>query len=353
MNQALSSSAAAIPRVPPVRPEAEHVLPPLTGIAPVQPQRAGRGLNARRVGRVNAAPMRALERERRVGREVAGVHAFGHQAITESLAVVLPPCMTGHLAPVCRDELMGRFSDWVTDPGLVLSELQAFTSDPVRMGEPYLGRYLVWESSGTSGQPGIFVQDARAMAVYDALEAVRRSPDQRTRRWFDPFYLSERMAFVGATGGHFASFVSLERLRQLQPVLSARQTAHQCIALALKRVEAGAQGAQQAFDRGGQGIGVLGCDHIQTLRGGNQEQLNGAQMGGLAFVLRYQRQGLVDALHAFNVHSQGVQENTRQGMASDVGQRGVAGFTRILFGGLEHAACAHDQYFVSAQMDGG
>lgn len=126
----------------------------------------------------------------------------------------------GHLAPVCRDELMGRFSDWVTDPGLVLSELQAFTSDPLRMGEPYLGRYLVWESSGTSGQPGIFVQDARAMAVYDALEAVRRSPDQRTRRWFDPFYLSERMAFVGATGGHFASFVSLERLRQLQPWLA-------------------------------------------------------------------------------------------------------------------------------------
>ncbi len=37
MNQALPSSAAAIPRVPPVRPEAEHVLPPLTGIAPVQP----------------------------------------------------------------------------------------------------------------------------------------------------------------------------------------------------------------------------------------------------------------------------------------------------------------------------
>ncbi len=37
MNQALPSSAAAIPRVPPVRPEAEHVLPPLTGIAPVLP----------------------------------------------------------------------------------------------------------------------------------------------------------------------------------------------------------------------------------------------------------------------------------------------------------------------------
>ena len=126
----------------------------------------------------------------------------------------------GRVSPVGRDELMGRFSDWVTDPDLLLNDLRAFTADPMCVGEPYLGRYLVWESSGTSGSPGIFVQDARAMAVYDALETVRRCPDQRSRRWLDPFYLTERMAFVGATGGHFASFVSMERLRQLQPWLA-------------------------------------------------------------------------------------------------------------------------------------
>jgi len=130
------------------------------------------------------------------------------------------PDTIAHVAPVSRDELMGRFSEWVTDPQLVLSELQAFTADPSRVGQSYLGRYLVWESSGTSGVPGIFVQDARAMAVYDALEAMRRSPDQRMRRWLDPLYLSERMAFVGANDGHFASFVSVERLRQLQPWLA-------------------------------------------------------------------------------------------------------------------------------------
>jgi len=126
----------------------------------------------------------------------------------------------GRMAPVCRDELMGRFPEWVCDPLLDLNELLAFTADPSRVGEPYLGRYMVWESSGTSGLPGVFVQDPRAMAVYDALEAVRRTPDQRMRRWLDPLYLSERMAFVGATGGHFASFVSVERLRQLQPWLA-------------------------------------------------------------------------------------------------------------------------------------
>jgi phenylacetate-coenzyme A ligase PaaK-like adenylate-forming protein len=118
---------------------------------------------------------------------------------------------------VGKTELMQRFDDWVTDPEVKLVELRAFTADQNRIAEPYLGKYVVWESSGSSGQPGIFVQDARAMASYDALEALRRCTPQPLQRWLDPLYLSERMAFVGATGGHFASFVSVQRLRQVNP----------------------------------------------------------------------------------------------------------------------------------------
>lgn len=124
------------------------------------------------------------------------------------------------LAPVGRHELMDRFADWVSDPALALDELRAFTADPARIGEPFLGRYLIWESSGTSGSPGIFVQDARCMALYDALEAQRRDAGPALRRWLDPLYLSERIAFVGATSGHFASFITVERLRRLQPWLA-------------------------------------------------------------------------------------------------------------------------------------
>jgi len=124
------------------------------------------------------------------------------------------------IPPVTRHELMDRFADWVTDPELELPALRAHTADRSRIGDPFLGRYLVWESSGTSGMPGIFVQDARCMAVYDALESQRRSRVQALRRWFDPLCLSERIAFVGATSGHFASYVSVERLRRLQPWLA-------------------------------------------------------------------------------------------------------------------------------------
>lgn len=126
------------------------------------------------------------------------------------------------LPRVSRTELMARFDEWVTDPQLKLAELSAFTADPERIGEPYLGKYLIWESSGTSHQPGVFVQDAQAMAVYDALEALRRGTARSWERWWDPLLLSERIAFVGATGGHFASMVSMQRLRQLNPWLARR-----------------------------------------------------------------------------------------------------------------------------------
>ena len=126
------------------------------------------------------------------------------------------------LPVVTRRQLMERFDDWVTDPCLTRDALRAFTADPARIAEPWQGRYMVWESSGTSGQPGIFVQDAQAMAVYDALEALRRTTPRPLALWCDPLCLAERIAFVGATSGHFASYVSVQRLRALNPWLAGR-----------------------------------------------------------------------------------------------------------------------------------
>lgn len=114
-----------------------------------------------------------------------------------------------------KRDLMRRFGSWVADPRLRLAALRAFTADPGNIARPFLDRYQVWESSGTSGEPAIFVQDARAMAVYDALEGLRRCA--RPGGWVDPMLLGERIAFVGATSGHFASYVSMLRLCQLNP----------------------------------------------------------------------------------------------------------------------------------------
>ncbi|MGB7423112.1 MAG: AMP-binding protein [Comamonas sp.] len=121
------------------------------------------------------------------------------------------------IEPMTKTHLMRHFSDWVTDPRLTLAALRRFTADPARIGEPFLGDYMVWTSSGSSGEPALFVQDARALAVYDALEALRRAPLRQPWPWFAPGWAGERFAFVGATDGHFASNVTLERLRRIVP----------------------------------------------------------------------------------------------------------------------------------------
>lgn len=120
-----------------------------------------------------------------------------------------------------KAELMRDFDEWVTDPRVRLDELRHFVSDVRRIAQPFLGRYVVWESSGSTGEPAFFVQDASAMAVYDALEALRRPALRPLQRLLDPWGLTDRIAFVGALGGHFASTVSIERLRRINPALSS------------------------------------------------------------------------------------------------------------------------------------
>lgn len=123
--------------------------------------------------------------------------------------------------PVARKAgMMRAFDTLCCDPALRLEPLRRFVADPGNIGQPYLDRYIVWESSGSCGEPALFVQDAAAMAVYDALETLRKPELRPLRRLIDPFGLTERIVFVGAIGGHFASTVSIERLRRLSPVLS-------------------------------------------------------------------------------------------------------------------------------------
>lgn len=124
------------------------------------------------------------------------------------------------LPTTCKAQLMQRFADWVTEPGLSLDKARAFMADPGNIGRPFLGRFMAWESSGSHGDPGIFIQDAAALAVYDSLEFLRRSPPRRTRSMLDPWGATQHKVFIGATDGHFASTVSIERLRRWNPLMA-------------------------------------------------------------------------------------------------------------------------------------
>ncbi len=124
-----------------------------------------------------------------------------------------------------KSDLMDRFDEWVCDPAITLQGVRRFIADPANIGRPFLDRYAIWESSGTSAVPGIFVNDPRAMALYNALDALRRPALQPLRRLVDPFYLGERIAFCGAIDGHYASVVYVERARRFDPSMADRMLA--------------------------------------------------------------------------------------------------------------------------------
>jgi phenylacetate-CoA ligase len=122
------------------------------------------------------------------------------------------------LPPVTKAELMAHFDEWVTDPQVTRAGVEAFVADRSRLGQRYLGRYLVWTTSGTTGTPAILVHDRAALAVYIALGYARA-----LLPWLTPCRLwrvlqgGGRGAGLLATGGHYAGVVLAEQVRRQAP----------------------------------------------------------------------------------------------------------------------------------------
>ena len=127
------------------------------------------------------------------------------------------------LPVVTKRGLMARFDDWVTDPEVKLAGVEAFLADRKHIGERYLDRYVVWKSSGSTGTPGIYVQDADALATFDALMAVHLEPLRfAAQHSWELLAGGGRAALVAATGDHFASIASWQRVCQSSPWIAAR-----------------------------------------------------------------------------------------------------------------------------------
>lgn len=127
------------------------------------------------------------------------------------------------LPVVTKAALMARFDDWVTEPDVTQAAVEAFLADRRRIGERFLDRFVVWKSSGSTGVPGIFVQDDEALATFDALIAQPPDPAQLAARHGWPFVVPHgRAALVTAIGDHFAGIASWRRLCQGSPWIAAR-----------------------------------------------------------------------------------------------------------------------------------
>jgi phenylacetate-coenzyme A ligase PaaK-like adenylate-forming protein len=74
---------------------------------------------------------------------------------------------------VTKSELMAHFNEWVTDPAVTIESVKEFVSDMSLIGQLYLGRYMVSTTSGSTGVPGIFIQDKGSDTIMKILMAIR------------------------------------------------------------------------------------------------------------------------------------------------------------------------------------
>ena len=118
------------------------------------------------------------------------------------------------LPPVTKVELMEHFDDVVTDPSVRKEDVLKHISDLGNIGKPFLGRYMVWTTSGTTGVPGIFLEDKNWDAVITAVNVLRMGGE-----WYTMDVIRGMMkaggnsASVFAGNGHFLGVTMLERQR--------------------------------------------------------------------------------------------------------------------------------------------
>jgi phenylacetate-CoA ligase len=119
------------------------------------------------------------------------------------------------LPAVTKPELMGAFDEWVTDPAVTRARVERFVEDPRRIGEPFLGRYFVSTSSGTTGHPGLYVHDPGAIAVARASVIRLDLAWLSAAQWVALAAKGFRWAAVVGTGAHFGGvgWIEFERRR--------------------------------------------------------------------------------------------------------------------------------------------
>ena len=137
----------------------------------------------------------------------------------------LPDTITDvkQLPPVTKVELMERFDDVVTDPSIRKADVLKYIADLGNIGKPYLGKYMVWTTSGTTGTPGIFMEDKNWDAVISAVNVLRMGGE-----WYTLDVIRGMLkaggnsASVFANNGHFLGVTMLERQRRTNRSRSRR-----------------------------------------------------------------------------------------------------------------------------------
>ena len=77
------------------------------------------------------------------------------------------------LPPVSKPELMAHFDEVLTDRSITTARIDDFTRDPDNIGRMIDGKYLIFKTSGSTGNPAVVLYDKQNIDVASAVAAFR------------------------------------------------------------------------------------------------------------------------------------------------------------------------------------
>ena len=162
---------------------------------------------------------RKLPREKQQALISERLHALVHYARDNSpyfkeLYKSLPESFTlKDLPPVNKTAMMQNFDRWITDPSVHLAAINNFMKDKDNIGRKFRRKYLVFTTSGSTGNPSVVLYDKQANGVMTAVNGLRgiSRPEIMTKM----ILKGGKSAGVFATGGFYLGNSSV-RSRLLQ-----------------------------------------------------------------------------------------------------------------------------------------
>ncbi len=123
------------------------------------------------------------------------------------------------LPPVTKPELMANFDRVLTDRGVTMKSIGDFCKDIDNVGRMLNGRYLVFKTSGSTGNPAVVLYDKNCIGVSSAVAAFRTFARREDYKSF--------MSHGKKTAGVFANYgfyLACGMSRYLQLKMPGKQT---------------------------------------------------------------------------------------------------------------------------------
>lgn len=165
----------------------------------------------------SAIDARKLKKFRALVRH-ANAHSPYYQQLIAQQGITVETCVPTDFPVLTKAMLMANFDAIVTDKRISKQAIASFLTGSKDPSDLFLKQYTVMHTSGTSGEMGYFLtkgSDTRR-SFRGSLFGPRRgrASSGSARGWSWPGFRRFRLAFYGATGGHFAGATSVARMQR-------------------------------------------------------------------------------------------------------------------------------------------